>query len=183
MSVFTNPADGAPAAAAAYIEAVLGMLGDREARPVLAAAPAEFRDLVAGVDDGQLRRPESPGRWSVGQVLAHMVDSDLVWAWRLRMILAHHRPSLGGYDQDVWAHRLHYEDTDPRASLERFAQVREINLDLLDRTPEADFDRVGVHAERGEESVRHLMRLYAGHDLVHLAQVRRILADESPTEE
>ncbi|MGD8495101.1 MAG: DinB family protein [Gemmatimonadales bacterium] len=183
MSVFTNPADGAPSAAATYVEAVLGMLGDREARPVLAAAPGEFREVVAGVDDGRLLRPESPGRWSVGQVLAHMVDSDLVWAWRLRLILAHDRPTLGGYDQDVWARRLRYEDVDPRASLERFAQVRSINLDLLDRLPDTDFDRVGVHAERGEENVRHLMRLYAGHDLVHLAQARRILSADSSTEE
>ena len=183
MSVFTNQADGAPAAAAAYIEAVLGMLGDREARPLLAAAPAEFRDLVAAVPDGRLRQPESPGRWSVGQVLAHMVDSDLVWAWRLRMILAHERPSLGGYDQDVWARRLHYEKADSRASLDQFGQVRSINLALLDRVPDAAFDRVGVHAERGEESVRHLMRLYAGHDLVHLAQVRRILSAEPSHEE
>jgi hypothetical protein len=47
----------------------------------------------------------------------------------------------------------------------------------------SDFDRVGVHAERGEESVRHLMWLYAGHDLVHLAQARRILSADSSTEE
>jgi uncharacterized damage-inducible protein DinB len=178
MSVFTNPADGAPAAAAAYIEAVLGMLGDREARPVLGATPGEFAALIAGVPEERLRRPEAPGRWSTGQVLAHMVDSELVWSVRLRRVLGEERPTLGGYDQDAWARRLLYEHADPRESLRQFEQVRWINLTLLDRVPDSDLDRVGVHAERGEESVHHMMRLYAGHDLVHLAQVRRILAAE-----
>jgi hypothetical protein len=35
---------------------------------------------------------------------------------------------------------------------------------------------VGVHAERGEESLEHLVRLYAGHDLLHLRQIERIRA-------
>jgi len=48
---------------------------------------------------------------------------------------------------------------------------------------QASLDRVGMHAERGEESVRNMIRLYAGHDLVHLAQVRRILSPEPQTEE
>jgi hypothetical protein len=45
---------------------------------------------------------------------------------------------------------------------------------LLARLAESDWDRVAVHAERGEESVRHMVRLYAGHDLVHRRQIDRI---------
>jgi hypothetical protein len=37
--------------------------------------------------------------------------------------------------------------------------------------------RFGVHAERGKESVRHLISLYAGHDLNHLAQIERLIAE------
>lgn len=183
MSVFTNPADGATGAAAAYIEAVLGMLGDREPRPILAAAPDDFANLVAGRSDTRLRRPEGPDRWSVGQVLAHMADSDFVWAYRLRMVLGGDRPTLAGYDQDAWAARLRYADADPRESLRQFAQTRSANLGLLDRMDAASLDRAGLHVERGEESVRHMIRLYAGHDLVHLAQVRRILSTEPLREE
>jgi hypothetical protein len=36
--------------------------------------------------------------------------------------------------------------------------------------------RVGVHSERGEESVAHMIKMYAGHDLLHLAQLERIRA-------
>lgn len=183
MSVFTNPADAAAGAAHVYIDAVLGMLEDREPRPVLVAAPDQFANLVSDVSDDRLRRPEGSGRWSVAQVLAHMADSELVWAYRLRMVLGGNRPTLGGYDQDAWAKQLRYEEADPHDSVRQFAQTRRANLALLDRMDEAGLDRVGVHEERGEESVRHMIRLYAGHDLVHLAQVRRILSAEPQTEE
>lgn len=176
MTIFTNPADAAPGAAAAYIEAVLGKLGDRDPLAVLAATPDELRRLVRDTPGADLRRPEAPGRWSVGEVLAHLADSELVWAFRLRMVLGQERPSLSGYDQDAWAQRLGYEDVEPFTALDRFGSVRDWNRVLLEALPDEDLDRVGIHAERGEESVRHMIRLYAGHDLVHLAQIRRILA-------
>lgn len=176
MTIFTNPADAAPEAAAVYIEAVLGKLGERDPREVLAGTPHELRRLVGEVAPAVLRRPEAPGRWSVGEVLAHLADSELVWAFRLRMVLGQERPLLAGYDQDAWARRLSYGDIEPSTSLDRFDAARSWNLALLDRLPHDALDRVGVHAERGEESVRHMIRLYAGHDLVHISQIRRILS-------
>jgi hypothetical protein len=52
--------------------------------------------------------------------------------------------------------------------------LRQGNLRLLERATPADLRRVGVHAERGEESLEHLVRLYAGHDLLHLRQIERV---------
>lgn len=183
MTIFTNPADAAPEAAAAYIEAVLGKLGERDPLAVLAGTPDELERLVRDAPSAVLRRPEAPGRWSVGEVLAHLADSELVWAFRLRIVLGQDRPALAGYDQDAWAARLSYADVDPSASLDRFDFARNWNLALLDKLPDEALDRVGVHAERGEESVRHMIRLYAGHDLVHVAQIRRILSTHQAEDE
>lgn len=176
MSVFTNPASGSKEHAAAYIEAVLGLLGDLDPMPVLRATPGSLRQAVGGMSDRELRTPEREGKWSVGQVLRHLADSDLVWGWRLRMVLAHDRPTLTGYDQDAWADRLRYDENDPAESLTEFEVLRRSNLRLLDRATAEDRERVGVHVERGEESVEHLVRLYAGHDLLHLRQIERIRA-------
>ena len=175
-TVFTNPATGAADAAAAYIRAVLDTLGTRDPLAVLGGTPAGLRSAVSEVHAEALRVPEARGRWSVGEVFAHLADSELVWAFRLRMILGQDRPTLGGYDQDAWARRMQYAKLPPAESLDRFDRARTWNLQLLRRLPDEDLDRVGVHAERGEESVRHMVRLYAGHDLVHAAQVERILA-------
>jgi hypothetical protein len=90
------------------------------------------------------------------------------------MVLAHDRPAITGYDQDLWATRLRYEDADPRQAIQEFSVLRQANLRLLARASASDLARVGLHAERGEESVAHMIRLYAGHDLLHLAQLARI---------
>lgn len=174
MSVFTNPANGAAEHAAAYVPAVLGLLGDRDPLTVLRDMPAAVASAIDGLSPQQMRQPEAPGKWSIGQVVQHLSDSEVVWAWRLRLILAQERPPLTGYDQDLWAERLHYEQADPVESLALFTALRRANLRLLDAASPANLERVGVHVERGEESLWHLRRLYAGHDLLHLRQMARV---------
>ena len=174
MSVFTNPSNGAAEHAAAYIHAVLELVGDRDPLGVLRETPAALRRAIDGLPAATLRQPERPGKWSIGQVLQHLADSDIVWAWRMRLILAQDRPTLTGYDQDLWATRLRYDEADPNEALDLFDLLRRSNLRLIERATPDDLARVGVHAERGEESLAHLRRLYAGHDLLHLRQIERI---------
>jgi hypothetical protein len=81
---------------------------------------------------------------------------------------------LLGSDQDAWADNLHYDEADPAESLETFGVLRRADLRLVERASPEDLQRVGVHAERGEESVEHLRKLYAGHDLLHLQQIARL---------
>jgi uncharacterized damage-inducible protein DinB len=174
MSVFTNPASASAEHARAYTDAILGLLGSADPLDVLRATGESLRRAVDGMSEVQMSQPEAPGKWSVRHVLRHLADSDLVWAWRLRMVLAQDRPPLTGYDQDAWATRLHYQDAPAGESIDEFEIVRRGNLRLLERASTADLDRVGVHAERGDESLAHMMRLYAGHDLLHIRQIERI---------
>ena len=90
------------------------------------------------------------------------------------LILAQDRPTITGYDQDLWADRLGYDEVEPQQAIETFTVLRRGNLRLLERATPADLKRVGVHAERGEESIEHVRRLNAGHDLMHLGQIARI---------
>ena len=174
MSVFTNPATAAADHAAAYVTALLELLGDREPMDVLRAMPSALSRAIEGLSAEQLRQPEQAGKWSINQILQHLADSELVGGWRMRLILAQDRPPLTGYDQDLWADRLHYEAGDPGEALERFEVLRRATVRLLERASPADLKRVGVHVERGEESLEHLRRLYAAHDLLHLRQIDRV---------
>ncbi|HEX9565176.1 MAG TPA: DinB family protein [Gemmatimonadaceae bacterium] len=176
MSVFTNPAGAAAEHARAYVAAILGLLGDKDPRAVLGDTSAQLRRLVESTPPDVLMRSEAPAKWSMGQVVAHLADSDLVWGWRLRLILSQDRPSLTGYDQDAWADRLGYSDINPDESLELFDVLRRSNLALVNRASPDDLQRVGVHVERGDESLAHQLKLYAGHDLLHLNQLQRIRA-------
>jgi len=180
MTIFTNPASSSAAEAARYVEALLGLIGDQDPVAVLRQTPAALRQFLDRVPAAIVARPEAPGKWSIAEVIQHLADSELVGGYRLRMVLAHERPPLTGYDQDLWADRLRYRDADVHQALDQFLALRAANLRLWERLTPTELARVGRHAERGEESVEHMRRLYAAHDLLHLRQLERIHAALSP---
>ena len=174
MSVFTNPASRSSEQAAAYTAAVLNLLGAKDPMEVLRHTVPAIGQARDGLSTTQLTQPEALGKWSVRHVLQHLADSELVWGYRLRMVLANDRPQLTGFDQDLWAVRLRYDEVDPQQALQDFSVLRTSNLRLLAGTSREDLKRVAVHAERGEESVAQMIQLYAGHDILHLQQIARI---------
>ncbi|HKD11768.1 MAG TPA: DinB family protein, partial [Thermoanaerobaculia bacterium] len=101
---------------------------------------------------------------------------EIVGAFRYRMVLSHERPELPAYDQDLWANRMRYEESDPEESLALFTVVRESNLRLIERATPAERHRAMRHSERGDETIEETVRLYAGHDVVHRRQIARIRA-------
>lgn len=173
MSQFAyQPSD--TAALQSYIAALLEILGSRDPWEVLAETPAALREATAGLTPEQEATPERPRKWSIRHVAQHLADSELVGAFRFRMVLAHDAPELPGYDQDLWADRLGYQDVDVATALEQFSYLRRLNLQLLRRAAPEDMKRVMRHAERGDEPLSQMIKLYAGHDLVHLRQIARI---------
>ena len=180
MSQFTNPASSTPAETAAYVAALLQLLGDKDPAAVLRETPLALQRFVQAVPVDVVTTPEAPGKWSIREVVQHLADSDLVGGFRLRMILAQDRPPLVGYDQDLWESRLRYRDVNFHEALDLFLTLRRANLRLWDGLSETDLARVGIHSERGEESLAHMRRLYAAHDLMHLRQLERIRASILP---
>jgi hypothetical protein len=113
-------------------------------------------------------------------VVQYLADSELVGGFRLRMVLAQERPPLTGYDQDLWASRLRYRDVEVRDAVDQFTVLRRANVHIWQQLSPTDLVRVGIHGERGEESLDLMRRLYAGHDLLHLQQLERIRATLVP---
>jgi uncharacterized damage-inducible protein DinB len=174
MSVFTNPASSSLQQAKAYTSAVLELVGSQDPLGVLERTRGEVQSIIEGLSDQQLKTPEAAGKWSIVEVLQHLADSEIVWGWRLRLVLAQDRPVLTGYDQDLWAERLFYGEANADEALEVWSVLRKAHLRLLRRLDSEDLGRIGLHSERGEESVQHMIRLYAGHDLLHVRQLQRI---------
>jgi hypothetical protein len=159
---------------ATYIASILDALGQRDPMEVLTEMPEALRQAISGLTPEQEGQPEAPGKWSIRQVVQHLADSELVGAFRFRMVLSHDGPELPGYDQDLFAERLRYEESDIPTALNDFTTLRRSNLRLLRRATPEDLKRVSHHAERGDEPLEYMIRLYAGHDRKHLGQIARI---------
>jgi hypothetical protein len=159
-----------------YITRMLSFLGTNDPMEVLRSTAVRIQALMTGRSPGELARKPDPSKWSVGEIVAHLADAEIVTAWRLRSILAANAVPLQPFDQNAWASAFRYRDADPFGSLQLFEVNRSANLALLARVDPALHANYGMHGERGKETIEHLMRLYAGHDLNHLSQIERLLA-------
>jgi hypothetical protein len=166
-----------PETAQQYIDRILGCLGTRDPREVLRTTPNRLDTLTRSRTDDDLRWTASPSRWSSAAIVAHLADAEVVASYRVRMILASPGVTIQAFDQNTWAATFDYEHQDVAGGVALFGQMRQAWLRLVEHCGEECLDRYGVHAERGKETIRHLLRLYAGHDLNHLAQIERLLEE------
>ena len=160
----------------AYVRHMLALVGDRDPVALLEAGPDRLAAAAVGLSEADARRPPGAGAWSPLQTLRHVADSEIVYAYRLRLIVASDRPQIPGYDQDAWADRLHYHHGTVADALADHAGARRTTVRWLRALDDGQWGRVGVHSERGEESVRQIATLLAAHDLAHADQIERARA-------
>lgn len=156
-----------------YQRELLALLGGQDPVAVLAATPRAVQEQVIGLSADLLARRPAPKEWSAWELLGHLWDSEIAYSFRARAILAQDTPRLIGYDQDAWATLARPVFAE---LLDAFTALRTANLVLIRQTPEADWARVGLHAERGPLSFRLLTETMAGHDRAHLQQLAQTIA-------
>jgi len=159
-----------------YKQRIMGYLGDQKPLRVQAATANKIERLVKGVPRAKLTKRPAPGKWSVGEILAHLADTEIVGGYRMRSILGAPGTPISAFDQDKWAEAQNYAKRDPQMSLRVFRTLREANLSLLKSLKPEQWKQFGIHAERGEESIERIVQMFAGHDINHLRQIDAILA-------
>ena len=160
-----------------YTARMLSLAEGLDSLAILATTPGRVGALLAGRSAGDLQWMPEPGRWSVAQIVSHFADVEIVLAYRIRTILSAPGGPIQAFDQDAWVTAQHAERSDAHVSLSLFAAIRASTVRLLGSLTEEELDRFGMHAERGKESIRHVMRMTTGHDRNHLAQIERLVVD------
>lgn len=146
----------------------------KNAVAVQAHTAKKIARLITRLSRKQLGYRPAPGKWSIGEILAHLAETELVCGYRLRMILGKNGTPIQAFDQDVWAANGNYAKQDPQRSLQLFRALREYNLALLRSLTRAKWSQYGMHAERGRETVARVAQMFAGHDLNHLQQIAHL---------
>jgi uncharacterized damage-inducible protein DinB len=164
-----------PETAQEYISRILSNSEGQDGLAVLRQTAPRLKALLDSAPPEKWRARPAPGRWSAAEVLAHLADAELVTAWRVRSILASNGTPLQAFDQDAWASAFKYGEIDPAESLQTFTAARNSLLSLLARVDPSRHTHHGKHAERGEETIAHLIQLYAGHDINHLKQIEALV--------
>ena len=160
-----------------YVDRILSYSGPeaRAHRAILERTPRALARRVRGVPRRRLTKRPRPGKWSAREILAHLADVEVLWGFRLRLVLGQNKVPLVGMDQDVWARR--YSRVDPRSALETFVALRRANLELLKGLRPADYRRWGQHSQFGRLTIARIVALMAGHDINHSRQIDAILSN------
>jgi hypothetical protein len=159
----------------AYQKKLRALLGDRLPLEVLAETADILESMVNVEPTELLRRRPFEGKWTPNEILGHLVDTELVYGYRLRAILCDERPTIIGMDQEKWVAAQEHNLRDPSEHVANFRFLRNLNLDLWRKITPEQMRRVGLHNERGEESLGLMLEMEAGHDLTHIDQIRRYI--------
>jgi hypothetical protein len=159
-----------------YIARLRSLVEGKDPIAVQTETPAALARLVASVPHEKLNRPPAPGKWSPAAIVAHLAEAEIALSWRYRQIVENEGAALAGYDQNVWYRLGDYDSREMQESLAQFRLLREANLRMFARLSPDDWQRSGIHAERGRLTMKDLVAQAAGHDLSHLQQIERAVA-------
>lgn len=147
-------------------------LGNRNPFEVIAATPKELARLSEKLGPEGMKLSTAPGKWSAREILVHLADCELVFAFRLRQGLAEDHHVIQPFDQDKWART--YAAYEAPAALATFSAVRQWNLALIGTVPPEALSKMMSHPERGEMKYKEVIETMAGHDINHLQQLEAI---------
>jgi uncharacterized damage-inducible protein DinB len=145
-------------------------LGGREPLAAMTASLDEFQTLLEHAPAGRFETPLGPGKWTVAQVLLHLLHTELAFACRARLALTTPGYVVQPFDQDAWM-GIEGHVAGPTA-LEAWVTLRRVDLAFFRGLSAGQRQHGFEHPEHGPVTVEWLLEYLAGHDRRHLAQLR-----------
>ncbi|HEX6369377.1 MAG TPA: DinB family protein [Longimicrobium sp.] len=154
-----------------YYSKYVDRVPDGDLLQTLRAQLDETLALVRGLDEAQGGHRYAPGKWSIRDVLNHVIDAERVFAYRALRIARGDATPLEGFDENAYAETA---DADARTLADLADELRHVrlgNLALFGSLSDEALARRGT-ASGGVVSVRALAWIIAGHELHHVALLR-----------
>lgn len=140
---------------------------------IIAIINAQTEETVAYIKDNEDRRDfrYAEGKWSLIEVIGHMIDTERIQAYRLMRIARGDKTPLAGYDDEAYVENAHFSTRTIDDLLEEFVAVRTSTVSLLRGLSEDAWEKRGF-ANNGEFTVLALAYIIAGHELHHLKLIK-----------
>lgn len=152
-------------------------LGNRDPIAVIEATSHKLKKLIDEIGPPRIDEPRAPGKWSAKQIVSHLADCEITFAFRLRQTLAEDHHVIQPFDQEKWA--ATYSAYDAAAALAVFSSVRRWNLALIRSAGPAALSKSVTHPERGQMTFQTIVETMGGHDLNHLSQIEAIASNRA----
>ncbi len=126
----------------------------------------DTRRFFAGIPEERGQHRYAPGKWSIREVLGHVVDAERIFAYRVLRIARGDQTPLAGFDQEAYVRAAGFERRRLGDLAEEWDLTRRASLALLRRLEDGAWERRGT-ANGVEATVRALVWIMAGHELHH----------------
>ena len=157
---------------APFHEAYLKLLPPRgTAQSLLKKTFKEIHLLVSGLPEEMGNYAYEPGKWTLKQMLMHLIDSERVFSYRILSFMRGDRIALPGFNQDIWMEEVDVRQRSIKDLLKEWKAVRDNTLFLHDQCSEAQSQFTGM-ASNWKVSVRAYFFIIIGHQLHHVAVLR-----------
>ncbi len=143
----------------------------REMIAFIAETPQKLREAVQNLTNEQLNTPYRPGGWTVKQLVHHVADSHMNAYCRFKLTLTEEKPTIKPYEEGLWAELNDTRETAIEVSLTLLEALHIRWVSLLQSMSDADFKRLLVHPQSGEQPLERMLGLYAWHGPHHVAHV------------
>ena len=138
------------------------------------------RDFVASISKDRLLHRYAEGKWTIKEILAHIVDDERIYVYRALRFARNDSTELPGFDQDQYTRYSEANKRDLRDLLDEFSLLRQSTIAFFKSLESAALLRTGV-ANGQSVSVRALAYHIAGHELRHMNIIRERYLKGSPS--
>jgi hypothetical protein len=143
---------------------------------LLEKTPAILEVLLGGLSIEVLQWKPAAARWSIAEVLGHMVMIEKLYEQRARRIVLEESPALAKHEAPPEGEA---QKKSARQHMEEFVPLRRAFVFYLHSIPAAAAGRTGQHAELGRISLSQMLHELANHDLGHLRQIAELYRGHS----
>lgn len=167
----TAPARPAPDEYAPYYEKYTALVPEGDVVETLGRQLDETLALLAQIPETQADSRYAPGKWSVKELVGHLIDAERIFAYRALRIARGDQTPLPGFEQDDYIETANFGARTLAELAEEFDIVRRSTLRLFVYLDDAAWLRRGT-ASDAEVSVRALAYMIAGHETHHMNILR-----------
>ena len=139
--------------------------GTAQLKEVLNRTPADAWDSIP-----------IPGQWSIRQVLCHLADAEIIYADRMKRVLAEDNPTFFNADPDQFEAALYSQERDPTEEVSLIAAVRAHMFRTLSACDIEAYQRTGVHSTDGPMTLETLLERITQHIPHHIEFIKAKLA-------
>lgn len=154
-----------------YYQSYVGKVRPGEMLEILKENSLVVSSFLRGIDQDKLSFRYAAGKWTIKEIILHIIDTERVFAYRALCIARRDKTEFPGFDHDAYVASSQAEARSMDSLLLEYTNVRAATVSLYENFDAQDGTQIGI-ASGNRLSVRAIAFIIAGHENHHLEIIK-----------